>query len=175
MVELIVVFIFVLLSSILYFKRKSLFRKCYLYMLERKRATTKHYHEHMDVERIRQGKVYLKGHMETVPTNLGLAVPFIVEEDVVFIRRNEFIQARGELMNEINELLKKVQAESKNNLCVYLGILDKVYEFRKQWEVLRPSEFKDIYTKLSLSIDIDLKYEEKMAISRYFDSVYRFW
>ena len=113
MVELIVVFIFVVLSSILYFKRKSLFRKCYLYMLERKRATTKHYHEHMDVERIRQGKVYLKDHMETVPTKLGLAVPFIVKEDVVFIRRTEFIQARDKLMGEIKELLKKCKQNLK--------------------------------------------------------------
>lgn len=156
-------------------KRMGLTQLCYLYKLERDREKTKHYHEHMDVERIRQGKVYLKGTMVTVPTKLGLAVPFIVEEDVVFIRRNEFIQAKDKLMNEIKELLKEKQGRVGANTRIYFDILTKVYEFREQWEVLRPSEFKDIYTTLSLSIDINLSYDEQMAIKRYFDSVYRFW
>ena len=174
-------FIIVLVSIWLYVtvigdvKRKGLARTYYLYVLERERKSTKHYHKHMDVERIRQGKVYLKGTMVTVPTKLGLAVPFIVEEDVVFIRRTEFIQAKDKLMGEIKELLKEKQERVGANTCIYFDILTKVYEFREQWEVLRPSEFKDIYTALSLGIDINLSYDEEMAIRRYFDSVYRFW
>lgn len=127
------------LPSILYlFRRTRLARKYELYQLEKRRLDLTLYNDHDTCESVRQGKVDLRGEVNAIPTELGLSLPFIVKEEEVFIRRNAFIQAKDKLIKEINELTKKKTNTETERLRILFDILTAMYDFRTEWEVLRP-------------------------------------
>ena len=164
------------LPSILYlFRRTRLARKYQLYQLEKRRLDLTPYSDHDKCESVRQGKVELRGEVNAIPTELGLSLPFIVKEEEVFIRRTAFIQAKDKLIKEINELAKKKTNTETERLRILFDILTAMYDFRAEWEVLRPSEFKEMYLELTSSINLNVTYEERRAVIKFFDTAYKYW
>lgn len=164
------------LPSILYlFRRTRLARKYELYQLEKRRLDLTPYSDHDKCESVRQGKVDLRGEVNAIPTELGLSLPFIIKEEEVFIRRAAFIQAKDKLIKEINELAKKKTNTETERLRVLFDILTVMYDFRTEWEVLRPSEFKELYLELTSSINLNVTHEERRAIIKFFDTAYKYW
>lgn len=164
------------LPSILYlFRRTRLARKYELHLLEKRRLDLTPYSDHDKCESVRQGKVDLRGEVNAIPTELGLSLPFIVKEEEVFIRRNAFIQAKDKLITEINELAKKKTNTETERLRILFDVLTVMYDFRAEWEVLRPSEFKEIYLELTSSINLNVTREERRAVIKFFDTAYKYW
>lgn len=164
------------LPSILYlFRRVRLTRKYELHLLEKRRLDLTPYSDHDKCESVRQGKVELRGEVNTIPTELGLSLPFIVKEEEVFIRRTAFIQAKDKLIKEINELAKKKTNTETERLRILFDILTAMYDFRTEWEVLRPSEFKEMYLELTSSINLNVTHEERRAVIKFFDTAYKYW
>ena len=164
------------LPSILYlFRRTRLARKYQLYQLEKRRLDLTPYSDHDKCENVRQGKVELRGEVNAIPTELGLSLPFIVKEEEVFIRRTAFIQAKDKLITEINELAKKKTNTETERLRILFDILTAMYDFRAEWEVLRPSEFKEMYLELTSSINLNVTHEERRAVIKFFDTAYKYW
>lgn len=164
------------LPSILYlFRRTRLARKYELYQLEKRRLDLTPYSDHDKCESVRHGKVDLRGEVNAIPTELGLSLPFIIKEEEVFIRRTVFIQAKDKLIKEINELAKKKTNTETERLRILFDILTAMYDFRAEWEVLRPSEFKEMYLELTSSIDLNTTHEERRAVIRFFDTAYKYW
>lgn len=164
------------LPSILYlFRRTRLARKYQLYQLEKRRLDLTPYSDHDKCESVRQGKVDLRGEVNAIPTELGLSLPFIVKEEEVFIRRTAFIQAKDKLIKEINELTKKKTNTETERLRILFDILTVMYDFRTEWEVLRPSEFKELYLELTSSINLNVTHEERRAVIKFFDTAYKYW
>lgn len=164
------------LPSILYlFRRTRLARKYELYQLEKRRLDLTPYNDHDKCESVRQGKVELRGEVNAIPTELGLSLPFIVKEEEVFIRRTAFIQAKDKLIKEINELAKKKTNTETERLRILFDILTVMYDFRTEWEVLRPSEFKEMYLELTSSINLNVTHEERRAVIKFFDTAYKYW
>lgn len=164
------------LPSILYlFRRTRLARKYELYQLEKRRLDLTPYSDHDTCESVRQGKVELRGEVNAIPTELGLSLPFIIKEEEVFIRRTAFIQAKDKLITEINELAKKKTNTETERLRILFDILTAMYDFRAEWEVLRPSEFKELYLELTSSIDLKTTHEERRAVIKFFDTAYKYW
>lgn len=164
------------LPSILYlFRRTRLARKYQLYQLEKRRLDLTPYSDHDKCESVRQGKVDLRGEVNAIPTELGLSLPFIVKEEEVFIRHTAFIQAKDKLIKEINELAKKKTNTETERLRVLFDILTVMYDFRTEWEVLRPSEFKEMYLELTSSINLNVTHEERRAVIKFFDTAYKYW
>lgn len=164
------------LPSILYlFRRTRLARKYELHLLEKRRLDLTPYSDHDNCESVRHGKVDLRGDVNAIPTGLGLSVPFIIKEEIVFIRRIEFLNAKDKLISEINELTKKKTNTETERLRILFDILTLIYDFRTEWEVLRPSEFKEMYLELTSSIDLKTTHEERRAVIRFFDTAYKYW
>lgn len=164
------------LPSILYlFRRTRLARKYELYQLEKRRLDLTPYSDHDKCESVRQGKVELRGEVNAIPTELGLSLPFIIKEEEVFIRRSKFIQAGNKLITEINELAKKKTNTEIERLRVLFDILTLLYDFRAEWEILRPSEFKEMYLELTSSINLNVTHEERRAVIKFFDTAYKYW
>lgn len=164
------------LPSILYlFRRTRLARKYQLYQLEKRRLDLTPYSDHDTCESVRQGKVELRGEVNAIPTELGLSLPFIVKEEEVFIHRNVFIQAKDKFIKEINELTKKKTNTETERLRILFDILTVMYDFRAEWEVLRPSEFKEMYLELTSSINLNVTHEERRAVIKFFDTAYKYW
>ena len=164
------------LPSILYlFRRTRLARKYELYQLEKRRLDLTLYTDHDTCESVRHGKVDLRGEVNAIPTELGLSLPFIIKEEEVFIRRTAFIQAKDKLIKEINELTKKKTNTETERLRILFDILTVMYDFRTEWEVLRPSEFKELYLELTSSINLNVTYEERKAVIKFFDTAYKYW
>ena len=164
------------LPSILYlFRRTRLARKYQLYQLEKRQLDLTPYSDHDTCESVRQGKVELRGEVNAIPTELGLSLPFIVKEEEVFIRRTAFIQAKDKLIKEINELAKKKTNTETERLRILFDILTAMYDFRTEWEVLRPSEFKEMYLELTSSINLNVTHEERRAVIKFFDTAYKYW
>ena len=164
------------LPSILYlFRRTCLARKYELYQLEKRRLDLTLYTDHDTCESVRQGKVELRGEVNAIPTELGLSLPFIIKEEEVFIRRTAFIQAKDKLITEINELVKKKTNTEAERLSILFDILTAMYDFRTEWEVLRPSEFKEMYLELTSSINLNVTHEERKAVIKFFDTAYKYW
>lgn len=164
------------LPSILYlFRRTRLARKYQLYQLEKRRLDLTLYSDHDKCESVRQGKVELRGEVNAIPTELGLSLPFIIKEEEVFIRRTAFIQAKDKRIKEINELAKKKTNMETERLRIMFDILTAMYDFRAEWEVLRPSEFKEMYLELTSSINLNVTYEERKAVIKFFDTAYKYW
>lgn len=164
------------LPSILYlFRRTRLARKYELYQLEKRRLDLTPYSDHDKCESVRQGKVDLRGEVNAIPTELGLSLPFIIKEEEVFIRRTAFIQAKDKLIKEINELTKKKINTETERLRILFDILTAMYDFRTEWEVLRPSEFKEMYLELTSSINLNVTREERRAVIKFFDTAYKYW
>ena len=162
--------------SILYlFRRTRLARKYQLYQLEKRQLDLTPYSDHDTCESVRQGKVELRGEVNAIPTELGLSLPFIVKEEEVFIRRTAFIQAKDKLIKEINELAKKKTNTETERLRILFDILTAMYDFRTEWEVLRPSEFKEMYLELTSSINLNVTHEERRAVIKFFDTAYKYW
>ena len=157
------------------FRRTRLARKYQLYLLEKRRLDLTPYSDHDNCESVRHGKVDLRGDVNAIPTELGLSLPFIVKEEEVFIRRIEFIQAKDKLVSEINELAKKKTNTETERLRVLFDILTLMYDFRTEWEVLRPSEFKELYLELTSSINLNVTREERRAVIKFFDTAYKYW
>lgn len=157
------------------FRRTSIARKYQLHLLEKRRLDFTPYSDHDKCESVRQGRVDLRGEVNAIPTELGLSVPFIVKEEIVFIRRIEFLNAKDKLISEINELAKKKTNTETERLRVLFDILTVMYDFRTEWEVLRPSEFKELYLELTSSIDLKTTHEERRAVIRFFDTAYKYW
>lgn len=157
------------------FRRTSIARKYQLRLLEKRRLDLTPYSDHDKCESIRQGRVDLRGEVNAIPTGLGLSVPFIVKEEIVFIRRIEFLNAKDKLISEINELTKKKTNTETERLRVLFDILTLLYDFRTEWEVLRPSEFKELYLELTSSINLNTKHEERKAVIKFFDTAYKYW
>lgn len=164
------------LPSILYlFRRTRLARKYELYQLEKRRLDLTPYSDYDKCESVRQGKVELRGEVNAIPTELGLSLPFIVKEEEVFIRRTAFIQAKDKLIKEINELAKKKTNTETERLRILFDILTAMHDFRAEWEVLRPSEFKEMYLELTSSINLNVTREERRAVIKFFDTAYKYW
>lgn len=164
------------LPSILYlFRRTRLARKYELYQLEKRRLDLTPYSDHDKCESVRQGKVDLRGEVNAIPTELGLSLPFIIKEEEVFIRRTAFIQAKDKLITEINELAKKKTNTETERLRVLFDILTLLYDFRAEWEILRSSEFKEMYLELTSSINLNVTHEERRAVIKFFDTAYKYW
>jgi hypothetical protein len=164
------------LPSILYlFRRTRLARKYELYQLEKRRLDLTPYSDHDTCESVRQGKVDLRGEVNAIPTELGLSLPFIIKEEEVFIRRTAFIQAKDKLITEINELAKKKTNTETERLRILFDILTVMYDFRAEWEVLRPSEFKEMYLELTSSTNLNVTREERRAVIKFFDTAYKYW
>lgn len=164
------------LPSILYlFRRTRLARKYQLYQLEKRRLDLTPYSDHDKCESVRQGKVELRGEVNAIPTELGLSLPFIVKEEEVFIRRTAFIQAKDKLIKEINELTKKKTNTETERFRILFDILILLYDFRAEWEILRPSEFKEMYLELTSSINLNVTHEERRAVIEFFDTAYKYW
>lgn len=164
------------LPSILYFFRRTrLARKYELHRLEKRRLDLTPYSDHDKCESIRHGKVDLRGDVNAIPTELGLSVPFIIKEEEVFIRRSKFIQAGNNLIAEINELAKKKTDTETERLRVLFDIFTLLYDFRAEWEILRPSEFKELYLELTSSINLNVTREERRAVIKFFDTAYKYW
>lgn len=164
------------LPSILYFFRHTrLARKYELYQLEKRRLDLTPYSDHDKCESVRHGKVDLRGDVNAIPTELGLSVPFIIKEEKVFIRRIEFINAKDKLVSEINELAKKKTNTETERLRILFDILTLLYDFRAEWEILRPSEFKELYLELTSSINLNVTREERRAVIKFFDTAYKYW
>ena len=164
------------LPSILYlFRRTRLARKYELYQLEKRRLELTPYSDHDKCESVRHGKVDLRGEVNAIPTELGLSLPFIVKEEEVFIRRTAFIQAKDKLIKEINELTKKKTNTETERLRILFDILTAMYDFRTEWEVLRPSEFKEMYLELTSSINLNVTRDERRAVIKFFDTAYKYW
>lgn len=164
------------LPSMLYlFRRTRLARKYELYQLEKRRLDLTPYSDHDKCESVRQGKVDLRGDVNAIPTELGLSVPFIIKEEEVFIRRIEFLNAKDKLIKEINELAKKKTNTETERLRILFDILTLMYDFRTEWEVLRPSEFKEMYLELTSSINLNVTREERRAVIKFFDTAYKYW
>lgn len=164
------------LPSISYlFRRTRLARKYELYQLEKRRLDLTPYSDHDKCESVRQGKVDLRGEVNAIPTELGLSLPFIIKEEEVFIRRTAFIQAKDKLITEINELAKKKTNTETERLRVLFDILTAMYDFRTEWEILRPSEFKEMYLELTSSINLNVTREERRAVIKFFDTAYKYW
>lgn len=157
------------------FRRTSIARKYQLRLLEKRRLDLTPYSDHDNCESVRHGKVDLRGDVNAIPTELGLSLPFIVKEEIVFIRRIEFLNAKDKLISEINELAKKKTNTETERLRVLFDVLTLLYDFRTEWEVLRPSEFKELYLELTSSIDLNVTYEERRAVIRFFDTAYKYW
>lgn len=157
------------------FKRTRLARKYELYQLEKRRLDLTPYSDHDKCESVRHGKVDLRGEVNAIPTELGLSLPFIIKEEEVFIRRTKFIQAGNNLIAEINELAKKKTNTETERLRVLFDILTLLYDFRTEWEVLRPSEFKEMYLELTSSINLNVTHEERRAVIKFFDTAYKYW
>ena len=157
------------------FRRTRLARKYELYQLEKRRLDLTPYSDHDKCESVRQGKVDLRGEVNAIPTELGLSLPFIIKEEEVFIRRTAFIQAKDKLITEINELAKKKTNTETERLRILFDILTVMYDFRAEWEVLRPSEFKEMYLELTSSINLNVTYEERRAVIKFFDTAYKYW
>lgn len=164
------------LPSILYlFRRTRLARKYELRKLEKRRLDLTPYSDHDKCESVRQGKVDLRGEVNAIPTELGLSLPFIIKEEEVFIRRTAFIQAKDKLIKEINELAKKKTNTETERLRILFDILTAMYDFRAEWEILRPSEFKEMYLELTSSINLNVTHEERRAVIKFFDTAYKYW
>lgn len=164
------------LPSILYlFRRTRLARKYELYQLEKRRLDLTPYSDHDKCESVRHGRVDLRGDVNAIPTELGLSVPFIIKEEEVFIRRIEFLNAKDKLISEINGLAKKKTNTETERLRILFDILTLIYDFRTQWEILRPSEFKEMYLELTSSIDLKTTHEERRAVIKFFDTAYKYW
>lgn len=164
------------LPSILYlFRRTRLARKYELHLLEKRRLDLTPYSDHDKCESVRQGKVELRGEVNAIPTELGLSLPFIIKEEEVFIRRTAFIQAKDKLIKEINELAKKKTNTETERLRILFDILTAMYDFRAEWEVLRPSEFKELYLELTSSINLNVTHEERRVVIKFFDTAYKYW
>lgn len=157
------------------FRRTRLARKYELYQLEKRRLELTPYSDHDTCESVRQGKVELRGEVNAIPTELGLSLPFIVKEEEVFIRRTAFIQAKDKLIKEINELAKKKTNTETERLRILFDTLTAMYDFRTEWEVLRPSEFKEMYLELTSSINLNVTHEERRAVIKFFDTAYKYW
>lgn len=157
------------------FRRTRLARKYELYQLEKRRLDLTPYSDHDKCEGVRQGKVDLRGEVNAIPTELGLSLPFIIKEEEVFIRRSKFIQAGNKLITEINELAKKKTNTETERLRVLFDILTLLYDFRAEWEILRPSEFKELYLELTSSINLNVTREERRAVIKFFDTAYKYW
>ena len=157
------------------FRRTRLARKYELHLLEKRRLDLTPYSDHDKCESVRQGKVDLRGDVNAIPTELGLSVPFIIKEEVVFIRRIEFLNAKDKLISEINELTKKKTNTETERLRVLFDILTLLYDFRAEWEILRPSEFKELYLELTSSINLNVTREERRAVIKFFDTAYKYW
>lgn len=157
------------------FRRTRLARKYELYQLEKRRLDLTPYSDHDKCESVRHGKVDLRGDVNAIPTELGLSVPFIIKEEVVFIRRIEFIQAKDKLVSEINELAKKKTNTETERLRILFDILTLMYDFRTEWEILRPSEFKELYLELTSTINLNVTREERRAVIKFFDTAYKYW
>ena len=157
------------------FRRTRLARKYELYQLEKRRLDLTPYSDHDKCESVRHGKVDLRGDVNAIPMELGLSIPFIIKEEVVFIRRSKFIEAGNKLIKEINELAKKKTNTETERLRILFDILTLIYDFRAEWEVLRPSEFKELYLELTSSIDLNTTHEERKAVIKFFDTAYRYW
>lgn len=157
------------------FRRTRLARKYELYQLEKRRLDLTPYSDHDKCESVRHGKVDLRGDVNAIPTELGLSIPFIIKEEEVFIRRIEFINAKDKLIKEINELAKKKTNTETERLRILFDILTLLYDFRAEWEVLRPSEFKELYLELTSSIDLNTTHEERKAVIKFFDTAYKYW
>lgn len=156
-------------------RRTRLARKYQLHLLEKRRLDLTPYSDHDNCESVRHGKVDLRGDVNAIPTGLGLSVPFIIKEEIVFIRRIEFLNAKDKLISEINELTKKKTNTETERLRILFDILTLIYDFRTEWEVLRPSEFKEMYLELTSSIDLKTTHEERRAVIRFFDTAYKYW
>lgn len=164
------------LPSILHvFRRTSIARKYQLRLLEKRRLDLTPYSDHDKCESVRQGKVELRGEVNAIPTELGLSLPFIIKEEEIFIRRTAFIQAKDKLIKEINELTKKKTNTETERLRILFDILTVMYDFRTEWEVLRPSEFKEMYLELTSSINLNVTHEERRAVIKFFDTAYKYW
>lgn len=157
------------------FRRTRLARKYELHRLEKRRLDLTPYSDHDKCESVRQGKVDLRGDVNAIPTELGLSLPFIIKEEEVFIRRTAFIQAKDKLIKEINELAKKKTNTETERLRILFDILTAMYDFRTEWEVLRPSEFKEMYLELTSSINLNVTHEERRAVIKFFDTAYKYW
>ena len=157
------------------FRRTRLARKYQLHLLEKRRLDLTPYSDHDKCESVRHGIVDLRGEVNAIPTGLGLSVPFIIKEEIVFIRRIEFLNAKDKLISEVNELAKKKTNTETERLRVLFDILTLLYDFRTEWEVLRPSEFKELYLELTSSIDLNTTHEERRAVIRFFDTAYKYW
>ena len=157
------------------FRRTRLARKYELYQLEKRRLDLTPYSDHDKCESVRHGKVDLRGDVNAIPTELGLSLPFIVKEEEVFIRRTAFIQAKDKLIKEINELAKKKTNTETERLRILFDILILLYDFRAEWEILRPSEFKEMYLELTSSINLNVTHEERRAVIKFFDTAYKYW
>lgn len=157
------------------FRRTRLARKYELYQLEKRRLDLTPYSDHDKCESVRHGKVDLRGDVNAIPTELGLSVPFIIKEEEVFIRRTAFIQAKDKLVSEINELAKKKTNTETERLRILFDILTLLYDFRTEWEVLRPSEFKEMYLELTSGINLNVTREERRAVIKFFDTAYKYW
>ena len=157
------------------FRRTRLARKYELYQLEKRRLDLTPYSDHDKCESVRHGKVDLRGDVNTIPTELGLSIPFIIKEEVVFIRRSKFIEAGNKLIKEINELAKKKTNTETERLRILFDILTLLYDFRAEWEILRPSEFKELYLELTSSINLNVTREERRAVIKFFDTAYKYW
>lgn len=157
------------------FRRTRLARKYELHRLEKRRLDLTPYSDHDNCESVRHGKVDLRGDVNAIPTELGLSIPFIIKEEVVFIRRIEFINAKDKLIKEINELAKKKTNTETERLRILFDILTLLYDFRAEWEILRPSEFKELYLELTSSINLNLTREERRAVIKFFDTAYKYW
>lgn len=157
------------------FRRTRLARKYELYQLEKRQLDLTPYSDHDKCEHVRQGKVDLRGEVNAIPTELGLSLPFIIKEEEVFIRRSKFIQAGNKLIAEINELAKKKTNTETERLRVLFDILTLLYDFRAEWEILRPSEFKELYLELTSSINLNVTHEERRAVIKFFDTAYKYW
>lgn len=156
------------LPSMLYlFRRTRLARKYELHRLEKRRLDLTPYSDHDKCESVRHGKVDLRGDVNAIPTELGLSVPFIIKEEVVFIRRSKFIEAGNKLIKEINELAKKKTNTETERLRILFDILTLIYDFRAEWEILRPSEFKELYLELTSSINLNVTREERRAVIKF--------
>lgn len=156
--------------------RLTLINRLRLYLLERQRRMKMDWLSKNDQEAIRQGIVTMKGEVSLVSTPFGLQVPFIVKEDVVFIRRTEFIEALKVIGDKLDEMNKvDNNANYGNKLKTSLIALDHLYEFRKEWEVLRPFEFRDLYTLLTCKVFRTLSDKEQTDTIYYFDTIYKYW
>ena len=164
------------LPSVLYLFRRTRMARLYeLHRLEKRRLELTPYSDHDQCERVRHGRVDLRGEVSAIPTELGLSIPFIINEKEDFIRRSGLIHATNKLIAEINALAKKKTNTETERLRVLFDILTLMYEFRTEWEVLRPTEFKELYLDITSSINLNTTHEERKAVIKFFDTAYRYW